>query len=168
MPHKPSDKIVGKLKGDAMSISIFGKETTMTTAEIVANNFDVVYDEESGEICVKIAFNKGKGTGAQLVPVDEYRDYVSAIGELATAGIPEAEEDNWTAAETVSRTARMDSDGRVCFRVKGGKGAKPAKIPSSELGDIHALLDSVADRVDAAAESMRSQLDSVSGESDFS
>lgn len=168
MLHKPSDKIVGKLKGDAMSISIFGKETTLTTAEIVANNFDVVYDEESGEICVKIAFNKGKGTGAQMVPVDEYRDYVDAIGELATAGIPEAEEDNWTAAETVSRTARMDPDGRVCFRVKGGKGAKPAKIPSSELSDIHSLLDSVTDRVDAAAESMRSQLDSVSDENDFS
>ncbi len=151
-----------------MSISIFGNETKLTTAEIVANNFDVVYDEESGEICVKIAFNKGKGTGAQMVPVDEYRDYVDAIGELATAGIPEAEEDNWTAAETVSRTARMDSDGRVCFRVKGGKGAKPAKIPSSELSDIHALLDSVSDRVDAAAESMRSQLDSASNENDFS
>ena len=141
-----------------MSISIFGGPKTLSTAQIVANNFDVVYDDESGEICVKIAFNKGKGTGAQMVPVDEYRDYVNAIGELADSGIPEAEEDNWTAAETVSRTARMDSDGRVCFRVKGGKGAKPAKIPASELSEIHALLDSVMDRVDSAAESMRSQL----------
>ena len=39
----------------------------------------------------------------------------------------EAEEDNWTVAETVSRTARMDSDGRVCFRVKGGKGVSQPK-----------------------------------------
>ena len=141
-----------------MSISIFGGPKTLSTAQIVANNFDVVYDDESGEICVKIAFNKGKGTGAQMVPVDEYRDYVDAIGELADSGIPEAEEDNWTAAETVSRTARMDSDGRVCFRVKGAPPPPPAKIPSSELSEIHTLLDSVIDRVDTAAESMKAQL----------
>ncbi len=144
-----------------MSISIFGGPKQLSTAQIVANNFDVVYDEESGDICVRVAFNKGKGTGAQLVPVDEYRDYVDAIGELAEAGIPEAEEDNWTAAETVSRTARMDSEGRVCFRVKGGKGAKPAKIPQADLSEIHALLDSVTERVDAAAESMRAQLNAA-------
>ncbi len=141
-----------------MSISIFGGPKTLSTAQIVANNFDVVYDEESGDICVRVAFNKGKGTGAQLVPVDEYQGYVDAIGELAETGIPEAEEDNWTAAETVSRTARMDPDGRVCFRVKGGKGAKPAKIPAGELSEIHSLLESVIDRVDTAAESMRAQL----------
>ena len=82
----------------------------------------------------------------------------SLTSSSASRGATSTEEDNWTAAETVSRTARMDSDGRVCFRVKGGKGAKPAKIPASELSEIHTLLDSVMDRVDSAAESMRSQL----------
>ena len=83
-----------------MSISIFGGAKNMTTAEVVANNFDVVFDEEAG-ICVKIAFNKGKGTGAQLVPVDEYRGYVDAIGELAETGNP-------TEQQLQARLQRLD------------------------------------------------------------
>ena len=60
------------------------------------------------------------------MPVDEYRDYVSATGELATAGIPEAEEDTGLLRRLLAELLAWTLMVGWRFRVMV-KGAKPAK-----------------------------------------
>ena len=87
------------------------------------------------------------------LPISEFREYVAALSDIAANGIPEESEEQISAAESVRRTIAM-KDGIVSFRVRSGKGAKPAKVPSSDLGDVVDLLASTIDAVEAAGQKM--------------
>jgi hypothetical protein len=45
-------------------------------------------------------------------------------------------------------------DGMITFRVRGGKGSKPAKIPSDRFAEVVGLLRSTVELVEAAADSL--------------
>lgn len=142
-----------------MSTSIFSTEADESPIAIIKRTMGVSMSDEGTPI-VSFKTNDGKGSGAQAMPISQFREYVEALSEVAANGIPDVEEEVLSAAESLRRTIAM-KDGIVSFRVRSGKGAKPAKVPSSDLGDVVSLLASTIEAVEAAGQKM---LDEASGD----
>jgi len=130
--------------------SIFSNEHNESPVAILRQTMSVSLDDD-GTPVVSFAVNKGKGSGSQTIPVSEFADYIEALEEVLEAGIPEVSEEDLTAAEMVRKTIKAE-DGVISFRVKGGKGAKPAKVGSDDFSEVVGLLRSTVDAVEAAAE----------------
>ena len=64
-----------------MSISIFNNSRVLSATEIVKETLSFIIDEK-GNLAVSFATNKGKGTGAQVVPVEQFSEYIDALTEL--------------------------------------------------------------------------------------
>ena len=128
--------------------NIFASDHNESPAQVIRQTMSVSVDDE-GTPMVSFATNRGKGSGAQVLPVEEYRDYVMALEVYAENGIPEAEDENLSAAETVRRTIRQD-DGQISFRVRSGKGSKPAKLGASDFSQVVELLRSTVEAVENA------------------
>ena len=107
----------------------------------------------NGEPIVSFSVNRGKGSGGQQILVSEFAEYISILEEVSEEGIPESKEVEMTAAEMVRHTIRNDN-GVISFRVRGGKGAKPAKVPASDFAEVVELLRSTLDAVEGAASTM--------------
>ncbi|NBW41241.1 hypothetical protein EBR25_09595 [bacterium] len=108
---------------------------------------------DDGVPMVSFATNRGKGSGAQSMPIAEFADYVSALEAIVESGIPEEENRTYTAAEMVQRTISQ-TDGVISFRVRDGKGSKPAKIPTDSFSETVELLRSTVDAVKSAGDSL--------------
>jgi len=132
--------------------NIFANDHSESPAQVIRQTMSVSVDDE-GTPQVSFATNRGKGSGAQTLPVDQYRDYVMALEGYAENGIPEAEAENLSAAETVRRTIRQD-DGQISFRVRSGKGSKPAKLGAEDFSEVVDLLRSTVDAVENAGEKL--------------
>jgi len=128
--------------------SIFSNEHNASPAAILRQTMNVSLGDD-GIPMVSFAVNRGKGSGSQSMPVAEFAAYVSALEEVVEAGIPEESEDRLSPAEMVRRTIKQE-DGVISFRVRGGKGAKPAKIPSDSFSEVVSLLLSTIDAVESA------------------
>lgn len=135
-----------------MSESIFASENTESPIQTIRQTMNVSTNDD-GVAVVSFATNRGKGSGAQVMPVDQFGDYVSALEEIAESGIPEASAQTRSAAESLRQTVRSE-DGIVSFRVRSGKGAKPAKVPAADLAEVATLLRSTVDAVTAAGEKL--------------
>ena len=132
--------------------SIFASEADESPITTIKQTMSVSLNDD-GTAVVSFATNRGKGSGAQTMPVSEFRDYVAALQEVAENGIPEQEEQHYTAAQMVQRTI-ANKDGVISFRVRDGKGSKPAKVPSDALSDVVSLLQSTVEAVEKAGESL--------------
>ena len=132
--------------------SIFASESDESPITTIKQTMSVSLNDD-GTAVVSFATNRGKGSGAQTMPVSEFRDYVAALQEVAENGIPEQEEQHYTAAQMVQRTI-ANKDGVISFRVRDGKGSKPAKVPSDALGDVVSLLQSTVEAVEKAGKSL--------------
>tara|TARA_B100001027_G_C16267223_1_gene332769 strand:- start:934 stop:1347 length:414 start_codon:yes stop_codon:yes gene_type:complete len=130
--------------------SIFSNEHSESPAAILRKTMSVSLSED-GTPMVSFALNRGKGSGRQSMPVTEFAAYVSALEEAVESGLSDETEENLTAADMVRRTIQQD-DGVISFRVRGGKGAKPAKLPADSFGEVVELLSSTVDAVESAAE----------------
>ena len=108
---------------------------------------------DDGVPMISFATNRGKGSGAQSMPISEFADYVSALEAIVESGIPEEENRTYTAAEMVQRTISQ-TDGVISFRVRDGKGSKPAKIPTDSFSETVELLRSTVDAVKSAGDSL--------------
>lgn len=128
--------------------SIFSNEHSESPAAILRQTMSVSVDED-GTPMVSFAVNRGKGSGSQTMPVSEFADYVSALEEALSSGISEDSDENLSAADMVRRTIRQEG-GIISFRVRGGKGAKPAKLPSDSFAEVVSLLSSTVDAVEDA------------------
>jgi hypothetical protein len=95
--------------------------------------------------------NRGKGSGAQVMPVADFEEYVSTLEHYASNGIDEIPTDNLSPAETVRQTINLDDEGVISFRVRSGKGAKPAKVSAAEFADVVGLLRETQSLVEGAA-----------------
>ena len=135
-----------------MSTNIFQNEHSESAVQVIRSTMSVSVDDD-GQSIVSFAMNRGKGSGAQSMPVDEFRDYVAALSDVAENGIPEQDEEQLSAAESLRRTIR-NKDGVISFRVRSGKGAKPAKVNASDLSEVASLLASTVDAVEAAGKSL--------------
>ena len=132
--------------------NIFQNEHDESPTTVIKQTMSVALDAE-GVPVVSFATNKGKGSGAQTMPVAEFREYVETLADIASNGIPEIAEEELSAAESLRRTI-TNSDGIVSFRVRSGKGAKPAKVPAGQLTDVAELLASTVDAVEKAGKSI--------------
>ena len=132
--------------------NIFENEHDESPTTVIKQTMSVSLDTE-GTPVVSFATNKGKGSGAQTMPVSEFREYVSTLADIASNGIPEAPEEQLSAAESLRRTI-TNSDGIVSFRVRSGKGAKPAKVPVGQLTEVAELLSSTVDAVEKAGKAI--------------
>lgn len=129
--------------------SIFSNEHNESPVQVIRHTMAVSLDDD-GTPLVSFAMNRGKGSGAQTLPVEEYREYVETLGTFADNGIPEtAEQEMLSASETVRRTIKNE-DGIISFRVRSGKGAKPAKLPASDFSEVVDLLRGTLEAVCAA------------------
>lgn len=128
--------------------SIFTNEHSESPAAILRKTMSVSLGDD-GTPMVSFAVNKGKGSGRQSMPVSEFADYVGALEEALQAGISEESDEALSAADMVRRTIRQD-EGIVSFRVRGGKGAKPAKLPVDSFSEVVDLLSSTVDAVEEA------------------
>jgi hypothetical protein len=133
--------------------NIFVDETTEDVVDTIKQTMSVSADEETGDISVSFATNRGKGSGAQKLSVDEFDEYVAALEEVVDNGIQEIPDDDLSPAEMVRDTIR-NIDGVITFRVRGGKGSKPAKIPSDRFSEVVGLLRSTVSLVETAAGSL--------------
>jgi hypothetical protein len=132
-----------------MATNIFSSEVSEAVLDTIRRTMSVSLSED-GEAIISFATNRGKGTGATSMLVSDFAEFVSTLEHYARSGIEEALVDNLSPAETVRATIRQ-SDGIVSFRVRGGKGAKPAKIPSGDFSEVASLLRSTVDAVMSAS-----------------
>ena len=132
--------------------NIFSNEADESPTTVIKQTMSVSLDTE-GTPVVSFATNRGKGSGAQTMPVSEFREYVEALQSVAENGIPEQEQQHYTAAQMVQRTI-ANKDGVISFRVRDGKGSKPAKVPSGALSDVVSLLQSTVEAVEKAGKSI--------------
>ncbi len=133
--------------------NIFASEHNESPAQVIRQTMAVSLNDD-GEPVISFATNRGKGSGAQILPVEEYREYVETLENYVSDGIPEtAEQELLSAAETVRRTIKQD-DGVISFRVRSGKGAKPAKMPSGEFAEVVELLRSTLNAVEQAGQKL--------------
>ena len=133
----------------AEKANIFIDETTEDVLDVIKQTMSVSVDD-SGQPIVSFATNRGKGSGAQAMPVSEFAAYVSTLEEVSEFGIQEVPDQNLSPAEMVRDTIR-NVEGTIQFRVRSGKGAKPAKIPAGQFGDVVALLRTCVPLVTEAA-----------------
>tara|TARA_X000000950_G_C13885710_1_gene648734 strand:+ start:2029 stop:2454 length:426 start_codon:yes stop_codon:yes gene_type:complete len=140
-----------------MSISIFNNSRVLSATEIVKETLSFIIDEK-GNLAVSFATNKGKGTGAQVVPVEQFSEYIDALTELRDNGINEKVEEELSPAEMVKATA-LNRDGVISFRVKSGKGAKPARIPTDQFSEVVNLLESAKETILEKAEEVLERMD---------
>ena len=133
--------------------NIFNTEHDESPLTVIRQTMAVSVNDD-GTPVVSFATNRGKGSGAQTMPIEQFDDYVATLEGYVTDGIPEGTpEENLTASESVQRTIKVD-DGIISFRVRSGKGAKPAKIPSGDFAETVKLLRSTVSAVVKAGESL--------------
>jgi hypothetical protein len=111
--------------------------------------------KEHGNWTISFITNRGKGSGAQSIPVNELQDAVSALREIADNGIPEVgEAGRIPAAQMIRQTAEYD-EGFITFRVSGGKGSKPARIPASQFPEWVSNLESTVPVIQERVKNLR-------------
>jgi len=132
--------------------NIFANEHNQSPAAILRQTMSVSLADD-GTPVVSFATNRGKGSGAQVIPVSEFAEYVSTLEDILDSGIPEDADEDVSAGEMVRRTIRQD-DGVISFRVRGGKGAKPAKVSVDNFVEVVELLRSTVDAVESASETL--------------
>jgi hypothetical protein len=160
-----------KRKKNIMSdkANIFESEVNEDVITTIKQTMNVSLSED-GEAIVSFATNRGKGSGAQQMRATDFPEYVSTLEHYAGEGIEELPEEDLNPSETVRSTIRQ-SDGIVSFRVRSGKGAKPAKIPSGDFSEVVSLLRSTVEPVMGAASRLQlasDEADEASDEADIS
>ena len=133
--------------------AIFATESAENPLTLIKQTLAVKPDED-GNIMVTFTTNKGKGSGAQVLPFAQFREAVAVLTDAAKNGIPEiAEDESLPASEVIRRTISIE-DGVVSFRVKSGKGAKPARISFDDFQSVASLLQSAVEQVETAGKAL--------------
>jgi hypothetical protein len=132
--------------------AIFSNDNTESPLQVIRQTMSVALSD-AGSAQVSFATNRGKGSGAQVVGVDDYAEVAATLQGYADAGIEEREEESLSPAETIRRTIRVE-DGIVSFRTRSGKGAKPAKIPLAQFNEVCELLSGTVEAVQSAGQSL--------------
>ncbi len=133
------------------SQSIFASDTDENPTRVIKSTMSVTRDDETGLPTVSFATNRGKGSGAQIIPTEQFAEVIGLLQSYVTNGLPEefVGEDNLPCAEVIRRTISVE-DGLISFRVRNGKGAKPARIPVDSFSDVVELLAGTVQAVEKA------------------
>ena len=133
------------------SQSIFASDTDENPTRVIKSTMSVTRDEDTNLPVVSFATNRGKGSGAQIIPTEQFAEVIGLLQSYVTNGLPEefVGEDNLPCAEVIRRTISVE-DGLISFRVRNGKGAKPARIPVDSFSDVVELLAGTISAVEKA------------------
>lgn len=101
------------------------------------------------EPVIQFRVNKGKGSGRQILRLNEARAVLEVLREAHETGYEKvATEAGYVPAdEVVRRTINVSEDGTVSWRSTNGKGSKPARVSRDEMP---AVLDALEDYVGKA------------------
>ena len=128
--------------------NIFSIDSNESPLQVIRQTMSVAVDK-NGTPSVTFATNRGKGSGSQTIPVADYEEVVNTLQEYADAGIAGREDKVLSPAETVRSTICYE-DGMISFRVRSGKGSKPAKIPVDQFNQVCSLLSDTVSAVEDA------------------
>ena len=109
---------------------------------------------DDGITVVRVAFARGKGTGAQEIPVADLPAVIDALAGYAENGINKSAK-VFSPVDMLHATIALNEDDRVTFRVGSGKGAKPTNLAPNELGDIVSFLRETLPAIQKAAKSLK-------------
>jgi hypothetical protein len=124
-----------------------------TSAVATARESIEVGLNDDGVPVVKFALARGKGTGAQEVPVADLPAFIEALSGYATNGINKSAK-AFSPVDMLHATIGYNEDDRVSFRVGTGKGAKPTHLAQDEMSGIVAFLNEVLPAIQKAAKSV--------------
>ena len=131
-------------------LGIFDYQKQESAVQIIRETMSVSLDDD-GVPTVTFAMNRGKGSGSQSMPVEDFAEYVSTLEHFASNGVDDIPTENLTPAETVRQTISLDDENIISFRVKSGKGSKPAKVAAGEFAEVAELLRGTVEAVEGAA-----------------
>lgn len=129
-------------------------DTTVASATATARESIEVGLSEAGVPVVRVAFARGKGTGAQEIPVSELPAFIDALQGYADNGLSRSAK-TFCAVDMLHATISMNDDDRIQFRAGSGKGAKPTNLAPGELGAVVAFLREVQPMIEAAAKKVK-------------
>jgi len=129
-------------------------DTTVASALATARESIEVGVNEDGVTVVKFALARGKGTGAQEIPVAELGAFIEALNGYAVNGLNRTAK-SLSCTDMLHATINMNDDDRISFRAANGKGAKPTNLAPSELPGVIGFLREVTPMVEAAAKKLK-------------
>jgi hypothetical protein len=163
---------------DSLNINLSDAEVVESCLQVVRSTVRVVRKEvptadgKAEKLCVAFSTNRGKGSGAQVMPVEEFPAFIAALREANDSGFATAETPavyrpaSEVAQETLSLIGDTDEDGApvgepdtVTFRTRTGKGSKPARIPLSEADEVITYLESRLPKLQAVIDSLTEDSD---------
>ena len=125
-----------------------------SSALAVARDTIEVGVNEAGTTVVKVAFVRGKGTGAQEIPVADLPAVIEALSGYAENGLNRSAK-VFSPVDMLHATIGLNEDDRIQFRVSSGKGAKPTHLATEELPGIVAFLRENLSVIQAAAKKVK-------------
>jgi hypothetical protein len=128
--------------------------TAAASALVTARESIEVGVNDDGVTVVKFALARGKGTGAQEVPVADLPAFIEALSGYAENGINKSAKALST-VDMLHATITMNEDDRIAFRIGTGKGAKPTNLAPDELPAIVSFLRETLPAVQAAAKKVK-------------
>lgn len=128
--------------------------TTAPSAVATARDSIEVGLNDAGVPVVRFALARGKGTGAQEIPVEDLPAFIEALNGYAVNGLNRTAKALST-VDMLHATISMNDDDRIAFRIGTGKGAKPTNMGPDELPGVVAFLNEVSPVVIAAAKKIK-------------
>ena len=132
---------------------LFSNNTVASALTTARESIEVGLNDE-GTPVVRVAFARGKGTGAQEIPVADLPAVIDALAGYADNGINKSAK-IFSPVDMLHATITMNEDDRVTFRVGSGKGAKPTNLAPTELAGVVAFLREVLPQVQKAAKGLK-------------
>lgn len=132
---------------------LFVNNSVASALQTARDSIEVGLNDD-GISVVRVAFARGKGTGAQEIPVSDLAAVIDALAGYAENGINKSAK-IFSAVDMLHATITLNEDDRVSFRVGSGKGAKPTHLAPEELSEVVAFLRETLPAVQAAAKKLK-------------
>jgi hypothetical protein len=132
---------------------LFVNTATASALQNARDSIEVGVNDD-GVTVVRFALARGKGTGAQEIPVSDFPAVIEALSGYAQNGIQKSAK-VFSPVDMLHATIGMNEDDRVTFRVGSGKGAKPTHLAPTELGEVVNFLREVLPQVQKAAKNLK-------------
>lgn len=150
------------------SISIGGSNATRKLSAVdtlaAEDNVALVLNKENGTVCVRFVVNTGRGTGGQVVPLDQMPEFIAAFREYSdpsrlqsVAGAQDAVSVMRNTIAFKEETLAPGQPALVSFRTNGDKGQKPATLDIEEIAPVCDALESYLPALQAAADRYRAE-----------
>lgn len=132
---------------------LFAATVNQSAVAVARESIEVGLNDD-GVTVVRVAFARGKGTGAQEIPVSDLPEIIDALAHYADNGINKSAK-ALSPVDMLHATIGLNDDSRVSFRVGTGKGAKPTNLAPTEMTEVVQFLREVLPTVQKAAKNLK-------------